>query len=418
MDMLHYGRHWDFCAMEHKSIGLFSHFLLIFSLVHLNCFGCFVDDSSFYQSRLGRITVSRKSDFPISRRVSWELCGRISECSGVAPDCKARSRHFCLIQSLSRFFMPPHKMKIILLSHPNKNTNEFSLENKRLRLHNSHQLQVSSSCRCQRSEQSAFYDFIRLKGRRTGCTKEENKHWIGFRIMKLNMKPPPHLLSSGNPSGSVGVSTFSVVIDDEDCTCTTQEIIHRQFFGLLDFSHTFLICHAQVKALSKTIVNNKYLCSPMSKWCVRPNWTTWWGISHGACALMDEAVYLDFTWVGCLTSVAPCESWWLTSSPCLSSSWISPSNLLSVDARVSLIISWVIPGNQTHRLVNCRGERWWSHVCQNLSEFQFRSNPVSVGVNYRRVTIYTISQVFILSQTCQQKDQTSSRLTIVNAPSW
>ncbi|TNN66386.1 hypothetical protein EYF80_023425 [Liparis tanakae] len=42
-----------------------------------------------------------------------------------------------------------------------------------------------------------------------------------------------------------------------------------------------------------------------------------------------------------LTSVAPWESCWFTSSPCRSSSWTSAIILISVDARVSLIISWV-----------------------------------------------------------------------------
>ncbi|KAG9340647.1 hypothetical protein JZ751_021203 [Albula glossodonta] len=43
--------------------------------------------------------------------------------------------------------------------------------------------------------------------------------------------------------------------------------------------------------------------------------------------------------VAYLTSVAPCESCRLTSSPPRSSSWMSPIILLSTDARVSLIIS-------------------------------------------------------------------------------
>lgn len=50
-----------------------------------------------------------------------------------------------------------------------------------------------------------------------------------------------------------------------------------------------------------------------------------------------------------LTSVAPWESCWFTSSPCLSSSWMSPSMRLSVDARVSFIISWVIPDDRDHK---------------------------------------------------------------------
>lgn len=49
------------------------------------------------------------------------------------------------------------------------------------------------------------------------------------------------------------------------------------------------------------------------------------------------------------TSVAPCESCWLTSSPCLSSSRMSSSMRLSVDARVSFIISWVIPDDGDHK---------------------------------------------------------------------
>lgn len=59
-----------------------------------------------------------------------------------------------------------------------------------------------------------------------------------------------------------------------------------------------------------------------------------------------------------LTSVAPWESCWLTSSSCLSSSWMSPSIRLSVDARVSLIISWVMPANQIND-VNHKGDSFF-----------------------------------------------------------
>lgn len=69
-------------------------------------------------------------------------------------------------------------------------------------------------------------------------------------------------------------------------------------------------------------------------------------------------------WRKYLTSVAPWESCWLTSSPCLISSWMSPSILLSVDARVSLIISWVMPVNQIHKQnhrANHKGV-FWQHA--------------------------------------------------------
>ena len=56
--------------------------------------------------------------------------------------------------------------------------------------------------------------------------------------------------------------------------------------------------------------------------------------------------HYDYDFNDSHTSVAPCESCWLTSSPRLINSWISPSILLSVDARVSFIISWVMPVSQ------------------------------------------------------------------------
>lgn len=90
-----------------------------------------------------------------------------------------------------------------------------------------------------------------------------------------------------------------------------------------------------------------------------------------------------------LTSVAPWESCWLTSSPCLSSSWMSPSIRLSVDARVSLIISWVMPVNQMHkqnhsvhswRPLHATAACWQS---QFFTEQQLRYNETATQRNDR-----------------------------------